>query len=768
MLSICLSVVLFSQAQTKPSSWVVNPNNALIWNGKPYLPVGAAIEGTVDQIEKAKTAGLHDVLVRLPIDRDWTVTLDALEAAGLQYLIQINSLAPSARGIVVEPEAYRITGITGPITGSIEVPGAQEALLILVTQRDGSVQLTEKRPVTNGKLALDLDPGSELEHVLLIYPTVLEARIPDYWAGLDQHRDTLLTRLRAMKERPGLRGIVNPLGKVLQFPNPRTQFVPTSPLFQMELEQFLRRKYTTVTTALKSWSITAPDFDSFRPLSRMIPLWSAQRGVPYLYDSVNDRTYKVDSKQSLAWRDIQEVMYSTSDRRYQRLSNSIRAIANVPIIQDWQGWTGPYEGTATSLTGIGIRLGESEATKRTDEASRPASSILRWTKPGWLVVTNAPLGEQSLSDQITDLSSLGVRGWFMEASDDESLKKIAEESDRRANDQGIANWKPTAVFYPEAATNPASPSPLPGGKWWLPAPMDGNRIDLGPLYGAYLYRDGIETVMAIWANEVPRRTKLRASDPKSLSFGNADLLELRPKIGKDWVEITIPTTPMTIRGASDVPIPEDAVLDSRKTMDGLLEQVEKRFGVAAEEKFSYNQATQTMERSPGSGYLDLRRQILGLSYRLSDAIWTEAEGCRNTNWSESRQTSGCSSGAALFLQGRLPSGPLGYYATYEADVRIEGDYQIWVAARISKANLPNLALHLGDQILRAERGPLSIYGQQFAWYYFGSRSLGKGTNPITLRIDSPGYVDAALDVVLLTPRPFRPNGVMPPEVGLSP
>ena len=256
-------------------AWQINANHALIWSGAPYLPLGMRIDGSPEEIARAKAAGFNDVVVELPAGgTGWDEAIKALEASGMRYLVSVNSLAPRAEGVAIEPAGYRISGLTKPQQLQIALPGATSALAVTLNRRDSSVEKVQRVAVLDGILKLDVTPMAELEQVMLIYPRMRSLEQPDLWDALDEHRDRLLATLRNHAPGAGLRGIVNPLGRLAAWTKLDPHFVPTGPYFRFEFAAFLKAKYHSLETAMKAWSMAASDIDSFERLARLAPLWS--------------------------------------------------------------------------------------------------------------------------------------------------------------------------------------------------------------------------------------------------------------------------------------------------------------------------------------------------------------------------------------------------------------------------------------------------------------------------------------------------------------
>ncbi|HEY0866032.1 MAG TPA: hypothetical protein VGE01_01565, partial [Fimbriimonas sp.] len=317
-LALLLGVPLISAAQRSGSHasapWSISPSNALVWNGQPYTPVGAVIDNTAASAQRALAAGVKDVIVDAPAGGEGLAeTVAGLEQGQMRYLLRVNSLAPLAPGIAVEPQSYRIMGINKARTVVVRLPNVTSALVVLAASRDGYVHSSQRVKTANGILSVDVQPKSDMDHVLLIYPVTEGLEMPDFWERLDSHRDVLLTSLRQAKPGPGFRGIVNPLGRTLFLPGKDFDFVPTSPAVQMEVAGFLENRYRNMTTAMRSWSMGGSGFSStdergqptatFADLARLVPLWNGVRGIPQLWDPKTDKLYAVDSGRSSIWKD---------------------------------------------------------------------------------------------------------------------------------------------------------------------------------------------------------------------------------------------------------------------------------------------------------------------------------------------------------------------------------------------------------------------------------------------------------------------------------
>ncbi len=745
--------------------WRINENNTLFWDNQPYLPVGLRIDGSAGEIDEAKSLGLHDVLVDQSAISGWSATIERLEISGLRYLLSISSLAPSAQGIAVEPEGYRISDIKEERDIDLKIEGATSALVVLALQRDASVQWSKRLNLEGGRLKIKVDPQSTLEHVLLIYPILQDSGEPDFWEGFDRLRDDLLQRAAGLSKAQGCRGLVNPLGQVLQFPNDKPKFVPTSHLFRLELEAHLRHKYATLPTALRAWSLQASDLESFAQMAQLVPLWTSNRGVSQLWNPSSDRMHPCESKRSSAWRDISEVIRNAATRRIERLTASMQRITGVPVVQDWRGWTGPYE-NPQSTVGIGMNMIGSSPAKWIDSGCRAAASALRASSPVWLLATQIDVvGDKdmgsALADELNDAASLGARGWFISTKSATVKKALSVEANRMSKDLSYAQWKPGALFYPESAMNPAAPMRLTGGKWWLPSPAPGNRIDLGPDFGAYRLEDGSASFFTLWTTSATKRVKLAFTDPKKVSVTTLDGHDPKIKIVKKSIELDLTPSPIVISGTDEVPVPEEAISAEIKTFERLMKLGGEALALS-DETFIFKSLQAGVERNPGASFLAMRQLNDRLAARLGNYLWIEAEASRTQNFSETASIAGISNGSGLVMRSRVQAPPEGYHAAYDFTCRRASVMVAWLAMNIHADQVSAVSLKIGDQTLKSLDGPIGLYSQGFGWYRFGELSIPKGTSQVQIHVDAPNGTDIVFDSIVLAPPEFRPDGIRKP------
>lgn len=750
--------------------WRVNENNALLWDDKPYLPVGVRIAANPDQIKTVAELGVKDVILDVNGDGSgWEEAVKCAEENGLRYILSPIGMTPSSPYYAVEPQSYRIAKITESREVDVMIPGAQSALCILVTQRDSEIEKVERAIVVNGRLRLQIEPKNDLDHVLLIYPEVDDKQAVDYYEAFDRRRDNLIASIRNARPGPGFRGVLNPIGVRSEYPAGDSQQIPTSPLFRAELEDFLRRKYTTTETCLKSWAMNAPTISTFAEIARLVPLWSANRGISQMLDPVTDQLHPCENKKSRAWDDIHQVKRLASARRYDRLVTSLQSIARVPVVQEWEGWNGPYAASRIHLGGIGMRVGDLSTPVSLEEAGSAASTALAFSSPIWFLATDIEASNaktmESLERAVRLAADLGARGWFMRFDGDaESARRVAAIAAQYSSDAAFTQWKPTALLFPYSAMNPARIMDIGGGKWWLPAPGSGTRLDLGNEFAGYRYSTEGRSFSAIWSLKGERRMLLHLLDGKFARVEGLNGFDPKPKVVKKGIEVTIGQTPILISGVTDAPIPDFAYKETLAYLERILTAIEKAGIESSEEKLEFRDSFNAFDRAPYPAYLALRRQLRRLNIVLGATIWLEGEVSREHSFSEPISTPGASGNSVLSLRPRLADPRNPYRANFTFGVRVNGAHEVYLGGKFPRGSWKDVTVRIGDQALSIQDGPINLYGSGYGWYRCGKLELGTGAVKMALEVSPTCVLDIDLDAIVLSPGTFVPDGVKTPEV----
>lgn len=768
MVSALLTVVL-GLGQVEPvvqdRKWEVTRERSLSFDGSPYIPVGLHIDPTVEAMDQAVQAGVTDVFVELPLDLGtWRRVLPELESRGFRYLIGVSALAPSASVVAIEPKSYRVSGLMGRVDIKVDIPSGERAYGIFANERNGAVIWEGWLPIQAGKLPFRYDLGSDFPHVLVLYPEVKDQRMADYWEGFDLYRDQLLTILQNAPLGSGYRGLVNPAGKTVRSFQVDDTLVPTSKLFRLELETYLRQKYGTPDLVAASWHVGLHHNRSFEDFAACVPLWQGSRGVDSILN-LNSGKVTSSERRDEIWSDIRTVVRSGAARRLNRLVDVISDTTGRPVFQDWSGWGGLYEDADGALAGISFRMDPRSAVDVLDMAAGPMSSVLRRGRPmtGLAVSVQLQEGETALDAGrvIRQSESLGTRGWFFNASSPELRTAVADAAETYRDQASMARNGVRPLYYPFAATNPAVTGRLPGGMVWIPSPVSGERLDLGPTIEGYRFVDRGVTTFVFWAISQPQRVKMRMSSevvPTMVAIDGSDLLI---KSKKNEVELTIPTTPVIVEGSSDIPVPLDGFYANQAAVSYLIDTFGKLIDLSGTELTNLKRTTSGFERTPLASYLAIRNQFQSMAVRAAPYNWLEAENPVTSNFSDMLDVSGTSGGKVLELNPKVKT-VAPYASEYVVQNRLGGSHSIWIAAKMDEPARKALKISLAGQAMEMEPNPVSFYGSGFAWYRAGQLTLPPGQTRMWIRAETDEPINCQIDVIMVAPGEFRPNGVLPP------
>lgn len=776
--------------------WHVNAAHTLVWDGKPYTPVGLVVPADGDSIRKARAAGVRDLVLQASFQDDWAKVLATAESAGANYLLSINEPTPQAPAWLCLPEAMRVINVSHRSTIQVQLPGTVRAYYVVVGP-DSSVMARGWAVVRDGtaRVKVNLTVSAD-DYQVLLFPLVRESDLVDYWEGLDARRDHVLRRLKEAKPGAGLRGILNPAGHP-QKDRASAPFstadaagwtaalplVPDSILFRLELEQYLREKYQTISNLAAAWRIDALPLKSFAHAAGLVPLFSPNFGAGAFLDPVNDATISARRIGSKFWDDVQVVIESAAVRRLGRFATTIRGIANVPILYDWAGWSPLHERRDIAGDGIGITTVGGGTSVLTGKAGYALSSALAWGSRSWLVATSirfaengAPFPtEDQLRSVVGSLVDLGVKAWFVEAAGGDEARWAAAMNGEAQQDTSLADRSPRAIFFPINARYPAETMQLPGGAWWLPTPAAGDRIDVGANYEAYRLAAPYDRHIAIWTTGAPRKTKLLLHTPQTVTLHSVSGLPVDSRVVKDGIEVTIRNEPLLIFGADTTPVPEDAIQELVEAEAAITAEAVRKGADITEERFLFADALRKARTSPGASLAQMTEAYRRMLLKVAPYVWREGERADAPGVGVRIQSAGCSQGEALRLRSLLPFDSItgsarppatGMSAKYKLTVSGSRDeHTIWLAARIPEASRPFVRLEVkGGLKLPLTAPPVSEYGDGFGWYQVGTMLLPKGEYEFTISMEAGApLMDMAIDVLFATPQPFRPSGPRMPR-----
>jgi hypothetical protein len=811
----------FTDKEGKAHEWSVNAAHTLIWDDKPFVPVGgkfqarswsaratdADFDADVEALKLLKESRVTDIYLQpargglgsVPPARVQRL-IDYLDKEGFTYGVSIND-GPSEvlTGYDVRPGKYWNT--VPKDGGIIRFPiDTLIGALYFIVQSNGQdvLRAGEAAMVAEGaRVTVEPIPGN---FDIFLVPrkanfTLAAVGIPNLWDGFDAYRDALLVQLRQVKFGKGFRFFVDPLPADMDYTSAFSAFLPVGPGFQTEFADWLARKYKSLDALQTRWQLRERPLKTFNEAAGMVPLWGAGKGVDFLYNPESGLANRVTATYSEYWRDLNEFKTRSVRDYMSDLAVVLKKhVANVPVVYRTDGYSPLFAGLPANrgFDGVGIAAygrGSDLVTRHAGYAYAQASEA---PKTLWLpvvatadaapTVKNSPgyASRTVLHQDLDNLRQIGARGFYVDSvrgadparkfydlsAQPEQLKWVADYADvLSAAGVGDLDRVPAAFYYPRAVgIETASVRPLTGGGWWLPSDRPGIPYDFGPSGKAYALSEPDGGVTYYLWNPAGRRT-IRLKMPKASTAPDARGVVWSPNangvIKKDVLTLTIGPDPIRLENYPIIPVPLDAFAELAKETEGLIALLKKQSSMDAG-RLDLNLGSLRAQYNADNPILSITelQALRGQARdRLRPYAWQEAENMAHT-FDAVAVRYGASGSRVLMVDPRLPGAPAAA-ATFTITARAPGAYNIWVACSPD----PSLSFRINGRPLLDEAISPQKVGASFAdgalvWYKFGIATLPAGTHTIEIRASST----VLLDAVLIIQGDFIPNGAMQPPV----
>jgi hypothetical protein len=737
--------------------------------------------------------------------------LDRLDADGFTYGISINDGPKDIlTGYVVRPGAFRAEAPQQGGSVPFRVDNIASSLYLVVSKTGADIIQSGDADMVADGARVRVPPLTGDYVVFLIPRKVYFAKptggglgLPDLWGGFDTYRDSLLTLFKQVKPGKGFRFFVDALPPDLTVSGGEVEhLVPQGVGFLSEWEEWLTRRYKNTDTLQARWGITDREVKNFKQAARLVPLWGGGKGAQAFYDPSTVRQIRSETTRSTFWRDLDEFKV-TSVRGYMNDLATVlkRSVADVPVVYRSRGYSPLFGGPPTrqGFDGIGIEAYGRGAELVTGAAGYVYAQAAETSKTLWLPVistADAPPANKTakgytslltLHSDLNWLREIGARGFYVngvrvtdaarkafDLSDSpEQLTWLADYA-RMLVATGVASVDtvPKAVFYPRGLAS-ATLRPLTGGAWWLPTDRPGVAYDFGPVGRAYsmMGEDG-GVVYYLFNPTGPRRIRLKIPKasrlPNGPRVGWSESAEGELNKSKDVLTLTIGPDPVRIVNLASLPVPTDAFAALLEETQSLAKAMRRGNNSNMDAgRFEVELSAVRARYNEDQPYIAVS-ELLTLRNVLRDSIrqyaWIEGEGeglrkFQHT-FDEVSDRAGASGGRILEVDLR-PVGAPPATASYQITAKDTAAYQVWVAASPDAPLSFRLDEHpMLDQATLPRRAGTPYANGTLVWTYLGSATIPKGTHTLEMRADGP----VAVDVILLTPHPFTPDGPNPPPV----
>ena len=541
----------FSDRAGVSHPWLINGAHTLIWDNKPFVPVGglfqakswshkptqADYDSDVAALQLLKSRGITDIYVQ-PVRVGLTDVppqavqklVDYLDSEGFTYGISINDGPHDILlGYQILPGAFRqeVSSDGGILRFPIE---SVASALYFWTTADGSeiIESGQAKMVAEGaKVTVPPINGSESsKSVVFLLPQKVSfgqtnggLPLPNLWDGFDEYRDELIGLFAQVKLGKGFRFFIDPLPQNLALNSETDRFIPTSVNWAQEWESYLAFRYKTVAALQNSWAVTARDLKTFDEASLLLPLWSGGKGTSVLYDKETGAAHRVDTSRSAFWKDL-SAFREISVRGYMNdLAVSLKkAVADVPVVYRSSGDSPLLTNLPRTrgFDGIGISAYGNGSDLITRSAGYSYAQAAEAPKTTWLMVA-ATADTAPSSDAPDGLPVKSAPGFVSQAALTNNLDRLREIGARGFYVDGLRLADPARKAYDMAQT----PEQLD----WLSA------------YQNIIIASGVGAAQtAPQAIFYPKNLNLPAASPRLLSYGGWWLPTSRPGTFYDFGE----------------------------------------------------------------------------------------------------------------------------------------------------------------------------------------------------------------------------------------
>ncbi|MCX6345577.1 MAG: hypothetical protein NT018_10985 [Armatimonadetes bacterium] len=788
-------------------TWSVNETHALVWDNKPYIPVGcvfvskyaggeaseANYKADVSALEELKAKGITDIVLKTgkPISSCDPAAVQKiisfLDNSGFAYGVEFDDgPADPLSGYHISPTDYKLNGPKDDATLVFDWPDVDSALYLIVSKLGGAIIEKGGAIVKGGKVTLNLSRPLGSSDQLIVYPhkklNAASGGMNDLWTGFGEYRDRMLAFFKNVKFGQGLRFFLEPFTSKMDFTGDMTSFLPDSPGFRLGFEGYLLRKYNHEGGINAAWG-TNERFETAEIAARLVPLWSYRQGVYALYDRSSAQTYSVDAASTQYWKDALDYRDMSTQEYMNTIADTLRKnIANVPIVFKNTKFhrlyanpfgMGGYDGLGVEAYGTGegpaLRVGGG-AYALAEESAKSEWFIVANTQASNAANSAGYTSEQSMAGSLDTLREVGCKGFFVEGLQSEAgaaqidwLKNFKE----KISPESLANYKPTVVNYPISPNTGGYTKRLAPDAWWLPTLRVGKTSDLGDGLCAYTILG--EGCCYLWSNIGPKTLtfKAPATGLPTVDYPSKSAVTAK-KRGIFTVDLT--DNPVVLRGL------DFEMFFPYETAEKKVAQLKELIPVADKAKIGVAQAKAGLENAKaviGGGQAMIassiaQRCIDELRSSLGADTWIEGEKATANSFDGIVATPGASGSLALALD-TLNNAPIEpYSATYSFDTKENCSYEIWVAGAPPSEGSP--ASYTVDEVswapITAIDGKTEPYAPGLAWYKIGTTNAFAGSHSLRIRIDGKRQQDNrfyfAIDAIVLSPKGFKPNGIMKP------
>lgn len=444
-----------------PHRWHITRNGVNIWDGKPYIPVGAMYLSTffggfnvnnpdgnehnfandVQKLRAMRDAGITDLYLNpccgwrnRPL-WVWQRIADLFEEMGFNYGLQITQETGTLKGFHVTTEQYNVHAPTSS-TYSVEISSGRVHKIqddswavysVFDTNTGELISFGKARSKVDGnRMKVEADVTLAPNQIATVHFTpfvTFQGDMHDYWTNVNEKYYSELDRfVGKLKFGSGFRLFIDPLDNEQSWRD-AMRMLPNPPAFQQMLAASLHAKYKTTANLTKAWACS-PAPASFEVAARLLPVGRAseKHTVGWAIDLNTNICYRIDLKSSTMWHDIVSFR-DWSIRDFNNLvADRIKSHHSVPIVlklTDNDSFTN--DKTVGGFDGVGMEAYGSQVELIKGCGGGVYSRSRRAGRTMWELVTETGLAEDyvgytnplSVFEELGAMVSIGAKGAFI-------------------------------------------------------------------------------------------------------------------------------------------------------------------------------------------------------------------------------------------------------------------------------------------------------------------------------------------------------------------
>ena len=442
--------------------WYVNQNNTLIWDGEPYIPMGAMYcsdyitnfrvnnhtankknwEKDMEVLRLLREKGVVDIYINSVSSGTntpawaWQVFIDKLEELGFVYGLQLNGGTQAGKqrdveaffvranedGVTIKAENVNSSGIVKVETASSFIYGSVYSVscaYIAVDNETGeavdSGYGTGELP-SGGKLSFSADVKIGNNRTCTVFFTPLIKQSVNFftnmWDAGDVTKKLIGDLTSKLEAGDNLRTVIDPIYNEQGFINWYESMRFVSPNYDDMFAEWLSTKYDSIDSLNEAWKIE-PLLTSFEQAVRILPLHTGKKGgvrenLSYAFDVKTKELYTINIRNGIMWDD--SLIFR--DKMYLDFSNDVADVVkeglNVPVVYKHTSYINRYfisDRQSGGFDGLGSEAYGVYDTVRS-KLGFSHSEAKQFAKTCWLTVT-----ETQTEENITKKNEIGLIGY---------------------------------------------------------------------------------------------------------------------------------------------------------------------------------------------------------------------------------------------------------------------------------------------------------------------------------------------------------------------